>query len=146
MDNLSLFVETLQGIMIARNIKPKDIKEVTKISLPVIYEWLKKAAVPKLNSLILLSEYFQCSIDYLCGRTYNDVFVKAANPIPFPERFRFILNKSGVPIRKLSAETKISTSGIQRFLKGTGKPLFDNLIILAAYFGCSIDYLVGREK
>ncbi|MCL2751351.1 MAG: transcriptional regulator [Firmicutes bacterium] len=144
MDNLSAFVETLQDLMLVRRIKPDDINRSTGISLSVIYTWLKKSAVPNLNSLVVLSDYFGCSVDYLCGRTEHNS-VASVNPTPFPDRFRFLINKSGVSIRKLSAETRISTSGIQRFLKGTGKPLLENLVRLAVFFDCSVDYLIGRE-
>jgi transcriptional regulator with XRE-family HTH domain len=145
MDNLSLFVETLQDLMLQKNVKPDDIHRSTNISLNVIYAWLRKSVVPTLNSLIVLADYFECSVDYLCGRTEHNSFSKSVVPSSFPERLRLLMTERGVPRRKLSAETKISMCGIQRFLSDTGKPLLDNLIRLAVFFDCSVDYLLGRS-
>ena len=144
MDNLSVFVETLQDLMITRNVKPSDIYKATKISQNVIYAWLRKEAVPTVNTLVVLADYFGCSVDYLLGRTEHNT-AKVTNPATFPDRLRLLIDKNGTPRRKLSAETKISMCGIQRFLTGTGKPLLDNLIRLAVFFDCSVDYLLGRE-
>jgi len=146
MNNLSVFGDSLQDLMITRNVKPDDIHKATKISLNVIYAWLRNEIMPKLNSLIILADYFDCSVDYLCGRREQDTFAKSTNPSQFCDRLRHLMNSSGISIRKLSAETKISTSGIHRFLTNTGKPLLDNLIRLTVYFDCSIDYLLGREN
>lgn len=146
MDNLAQFVDSLQGIMIEKNIKPDDLHKATKISLPVIYEWLKKSAIPTLKSLILLSDYFQCSIEFLTGRADKNSYLPTTQPHIFPDRLRLLLNKSNTSIRKLSSETKIAKSAISYFLNGSVEPLLDNLIKLATYFDCTLDYLVGREN
>jgi len=143
MENLSNFVETLQDLMLVKNVTPANIHKDTKISLNVIYGWFRKVNIPKLNSLIVLSDYFECSIDYLCGRTEHNFFNKSLNPSTFSERFRLLIDKKKVTRRKLSAGAKISTGCIQRFLTDTGKPLLDNLIRLANFFECSLDYLLG---
>ena len=146
MDNLSLFVDSLQGLMAERNIKPDDIRAATKISLPVIYNWLRKSAMPTLQSLIILSGYFQCSLEYLTGRADKNYFVLPNNFKTFPERLRLLLNKNKVSIRKLAKETQIAKSAVSYFLNGSVEPLLDNLIKLANYFDCTLDYLIGREN
>jgi len=142
MDNLSAFVETLQDLMMQRNIKLVDLSKTTKITLPVFYAWFNKTAIPTIKNLIILSSYFDCSVDYLCGRTEHSI-MKATNPTAFHVRFSFIMNKSGMSFRELSAKTKVSLSGLHGFVKGTRKPLLENLIRLANFFDCSLDYLLG---
>lgn len=146
MDNLSLFVEALQDLMNEKNIKPVNLHNDTKINLTVIYDWLKKAATPNMKNLIILSTYFECSIEYLTGRTDNRNFAVSRNPETFPLRLRSLLKRSKISIRKISTETGISKSAISYFLNGSVEPLLDNIIKLANYFGCSIDYLVGLES
>ncbi|MCL2555910.1 MAG: transcriptional regulator [Firmicutes bacterium] len=143
MDNLSDFVDSLQELMLEKGVKPIEIHNATKISLSVIYDWFKKKRIPNLNSLIAVSNYFECSIDYLCGRTEHNFFRKSNNLSTFSKRFRLLIEKKKVTRRKLSAEVNLSMGCIQRFLADTGKPLFYSLIRLADYFECSIDYLVG---
>jgi len=146
MDNLSLFVDSLQGLMLEKNIKPDDMHKSTKISLPVIYNWLRKSAVPTLQSLIILSDYFQCSLQYLTSRSDKNYFSFPTNSETFPKRLRLFLNKNKISIRKISKETQIAKSAISYFLNGSIEPLLDNLIKLANYFDCTVDYLVGREN
>ncbi|MCL2555657.1 MAG: helix-turn-helix domain-containing protein [Firmicutes bacterium] len=142
MDNLSAFVESLQDLMTTKDIKPTDIHKATKISLNVIYAWFRHDCIPTVDSLSVLSNYFDCSVDYLCGRTEHSI-IKAVNPTPFHIRFSFIMNKSGMSFRELSTKTKVSLAGLHGFIKGTRKPLLDNLIRLATFFECSLDYLLG---
>ena len=144
MDNLSRFVESLQELMVQRNITPENIHQAANLSLNVIYAWQRKAAMPNLISLVTLADYFNCSVDYLCGCVEQPSFVKSDTPSSFPERFRLLLTEKGITRRRLSAQTKISMCGIQRYLTGTGRPLLDNLIKLAVFFDYSIDYLLGR--
>ena len=145
MDNLSLLVDSLHDLMISRNIKLDDIYKATNVSPNSIYAWLRNEKIPTLKSLVLLADYFECSVEYLCGRVELDTFVRSANPSTFSERLRLLMKKNGVSQRILNADTKISTSSIHHFLTGTSKPLLDNLIKLSVYFDCSIDYLIGRE-
>lgn len=146
MDNLSLFVDTLQELMSEKNIKPADIHKSTKINLSVIYDWLKKSAVPTLKSLLILSEYFQCSVEYLLGRTEHRQCSVLADKQTFAERLRLLLNTKKVSIRKLSNDTKTAKSAISYFLNGSVEPLLDNLIKLADYFDVTVDYLIGIEN
>ena len=146
MEHLSAFVDSLQEIMTIRNIKPVDIHKATGISFQAIYGWLKNNIMPKLSSLEILADYFECSVNYLCGRKGKSTIIKRAVWSSFSERLRMLMNKNGISIRKLSAETKISTSGIHRFLTGTGQPLLENLTRLSVFFDCTIDYLLGREN
>ena len=145
MNNLSAFVDSLQDLMATRNIKPIDIHKATKISLNVIYAWLRNEGMPKLNSLIVLADYFQCYVDYICGRIEQESFTISTKLSSFSKRLRLLMSKNGVSIRKLSIEINISASNIHRFLTDTGKPLLENLIRLAEFFDCSLDYLLGRS-
>lgn len=45
---------------------------------------------------------------------------------------------------KLSAETGISEGNITDWKKGKSKPGADALVLIADYFGCSVDFLLGR--
>ena len=46
--------------------------------------------------------------------------------------------------KKLSEATGISTGNISDWKSGRSKPTADALILVADYFGCSVDYLLGR--
>lgn len=44
----------------------------------------------------------------------------------------------------LAKQTKIAGSGIRAWLRGETVPNYDNLIAVADYFCCSLDFLTGR--
>lgn len=55
-----------------------------------------------------------------------------------------IIEKKGLSASKVSADTGISTGNISDWKKGRSMPTAIKLDILANYFECSIDYLLGR--
>ncbi len=65
----------------------------------------------------------------------------------FSERIKELREEKGLTQSQLSIELdrKISTSAICRWEQGERQPGLDALIILAKYFGVTIDYLAGLE-
>lgn len=57
-----------------------------------------------------------------------------------------IMSEKGIKKSKLSADTGISTGNISDWESGRSMPTAKKLDILANYFGCSIDYLLGRTE
>ena len=63
----------------------------------------------------------------------------------FAERLKELMKEMNLSQNKLSKETGISQPQIARWLQKSTTPNIEFLIILAKYFKCSIDYLVGLE-
>lgn len=55
-----------------------------------------------------------------------------------------LMSKLGINQSQLSAETGISTGNLSDWKKGRSMPTSAKLTILADYFNCSVDYLLGR--
>ena len=62
------------------------------------------------------------------------------------ERLRILRNEQGITQQQLADRAGISRSNINTWESGKSLPLPDGLIALADCFGCSIDYLLGRES
>lgn len=62
----------------------------------------------------------------------------------FTKRFNEILNKKQVTAYKVAKETGISQGLVNEYKNGVKLPTIPNLIKIADYLGCSIDYLLGR--
>ena len=62
----------------------------------------------------------------------------------FAERIKELRRKNGMTQAALGAIIGIRPDGICVYEKGKHYPEVRNLIILADYFGVSLDYLVGR--
>lgn len=63
----------------------------------------------------------------------------------FSKRLKLLRQECNLSQHELSKETNISQSRISSWELGIYMPSAENLIILAKYFKCSVDYLLGLE-
>ena len=63
----------------------------------------------------------------------------------FSERLKELRLEKNLTQTELAQETGISQAGIAKWETGDRNPSVDCLIILAKFFGVTIDYLVGLE-
>jgi len=130
--------------------KQKTVSEIcSEINLDtsVFYKWWGKSSVPNIDHLILLANYFNCSLDFLVGRIIDDYPIRVNNELPaFGERLKFLVKNSDKSVYYLCKTSKIHKGSFMRWQNGQFFPLLDNLLKLADYFKCSLDYLVGREN
>ena len=62
------FHERLRAILIEQKTSQEKLKRELRVSGSVLYKWLSGKSQPSVESLILLADYFDISIDYLIGR------------------------------------------------------------------------------
>lgn len=62
----------------------------------------------------------------------------------FAKIFVEMLGKKNISAYRLSQETGITQGMISYWKNGERMPSAENLVTLADYFGCSVDYLLGR--
>lgn len=55
-----------------------------------------------------------------------------------------LMSERGISSKELSKQTGISSGNISDWKSGRSTPKADNLAKIADYFGCSVDYLLGR--
>ncbi len=63
----------------------------------------------------------------------------------FPERIKDLRDEKGISQERLADELGVSHGTISLWETGKREPKLSNLILLAEYFGVSIDYLAGLE-
>ena len=64
----------------------------------------------------------------------------------FKENFVKCLQEKGVTAYKVAKETGISQGQMNEYKNGKITPTTENLIKIADYLECSIDYLLGRKE
>lgn len=98
-----------------------------------------------MSHLIAIADYFNCSLDYLVGRsdTYLDYVPKECPP--FYEYLRELLAKRKVTKYRVNTDTRIKSSHFVDWKKGADPQLY-SLVELADYLDISIDVLVGRDR
>ncbi len=146
MDNLSVFVERLKEYMNDENLTAASLARKLNFSRATVSGILNCAHIPSTEILIAIVEYFNCSADYILGLTEipeNTEFLKVK---PFNETLRACLKSADKTQYRLQKDLSLSRSLTYRWLHGNTLPTVNSLLILAKYFGCSVDYLLGREK
>ena len=63
----------------------------------------------------------------------------------FPEKIKDLREEMGISQEKLADELGVSHGIISFWENGKREPKLSNLVLIAEYFGVSIDYLAGLE-
>ena len=62
------------------------------------------------------------------------------------ERLKLLRKESGLTQTELAKKLKIGQTTIAAYENGTHDPQIFSLIAYADFFGCSVDYILGRES
>ena len=63
------FKERLKELRIERNITQQELGHLVNMSKMAISHWEKGHSEPSITQLIILSNYFEVSVDYLIGKS-----------------------------------------------------------------------------
>lgn len=114
-----------------------------------IYHWKSGTArfMPSLKNIIMLADYFNCSIEFLLGIDDENKLPHPKKQLPdFGAHFKKVLKEKGSNLYRLSllAGCK-NTSPYYDWINGKSTPRIDSLYKISKVLDCSIDYLLGRE-
>ena len=144
MDILDEFSTRLKEQMEEHNLTVMKLHELSGCPVSNISKWLNRKNCPLLPSLVKLADVFDCSIDYLVGRSDNPAFVPGYSGVNLGEKIK-TLCKDKTPYR-LSKNIKINNYLIYLWINGKNIPNTYNLIRIADDLGVSLDYLAGRTN
>jgi len=144
MDYLSIFVDIINDYLVKENITINQFSKRINVAERAVAKWMSMDYFPKIECVIKISDYFNCSIDYLFGLTNSTSFTRINNQVSFSNRFISLLKQNNITAYKVAKECHIGESAISKWNKGVC-PKTETLITLAKYFSCSIDYLIGRS-
>ncbi len=146
MFNLSEFAERLKELMIEYNINQTQLAERINVKVSTISRYLSEQNVPEIEILIRLADCFNCSIDFLVERSEN--YLNSGTSYKecptFSVQFKKLLSHFKVSKYKLQKEARISKTIMYYWETGKYQPSIENIIKLANYFDCSVDYILGR--
>lgn len=145
MDLLTNFSERLKELMFDANIKSDKLGEAIGVTGQAVRKWTSGSRLIFRTQLIKIVEYFNCSIEFLIGRTENKIDFEPYECPVFYERLRAVMEKYGISYYRLVNDTRFRENFIDQWKNGSD-PHLETLLELADYFGCTIDYLVGRER
>ena len=137
--------ERLTDLMNEKGISSKELAEILGVTPCSIGRWKRGARNMRLPQFIAIANYFNCSLDFLAGRSETFIdFIPKECP-PFYEHLKKLISEKGISRNKLNTDTKIKSSHLVDWKNGS-EPQIHSLIELADYLDMSIDCLVGRDK
>lgn len=142
---MTILAERMLELMSDCNYSVADVATAINANKSVVYRYLRSERSPRLDILVKLADLFCCTTDFLVGLDSENFSKQFNKPPNFKLRFEHLIEQFGVSKYKLQKDTKISESIIFCWLNGQTQPNLDNLIKLATYFNCTLDYLIGRE-
>ena len=145
MDILSKFAERLIDLIKENDLNAERLAKFLGIAPTVVRRWCLSNKDAYISSLVKLADYFDCSLDYLTGRSdiYIDYIPKECPP--FMEWLPLVLKEKGKTTYQVFTQTRIKSSYFTSWRQG-GKPLLSSLGVLADFLDVSLDYLVGRDR
>ncbi|MEG1510181.1 MAG: helix-turn-helix transcriptional regulator [Clostridia bacterium] len=145
MDIMSIFSERLSDLMLDNKTTKQMLAVNLGIDITNIRKYLRKTSLPILANAIKIAGFFGCSLDFLFGVDDENYFLQETVLNPFSVNFKAILKAKNCTRYKLNKATKISQQSLDDWYCGKRQPNIENLITLAKYFDCSLDFLVGRS-
>lgn len=146
MEVMSKFVERLDELMFDHHITVPELAEALGIYDSTIYNYNRESRHPKIEVLIRMANYFQCSIDFLLGLEAENTAKTFKKCPPFNEQLKFLLEYFHTNKHRVCVEVPITHSVIYAWQSGQSFPALDYVLKLANYFGCSVDFILGREN
>ena len=150
MNILSNFGENLKELILDKNLTTKTFAEEIGIDRSVIYKYMRNETFPTLEHLIIICNYFECSADFILGLSPTNPLVKYYSAQPFSEQFKRELNNKKFTRYKFRKEIlkkhiSFSKQAVDDWFNGKRNPTVENIILIAKYFECTVDSLLGRE-
>lgn len=143
---MSDFVERLEELMFERELNRKTLAQNLSMNATCITHYLEGTRLPSVKSLVKIADYFHCSTDFLLGREEENTSTTFNPCPPFAERLVFLKEHFTCSSYDIYHDTDISKSGYYEWKSGKRQPTVENVIRLAEHFGCSVDFILGRER
>ena len=137
-----MFWERFCELCDLKSVKPNTVAATLGLSNSVTTSWKQRNSIPSGEILIKLADYFDCSIDFLVGRTDE---VEMPAKIEHSQIIFKILEDRNLTPYQVAKETGLSESLFSKWKKNpTSEIASQTLVLIADYLSCSVDYLIGR--
>ena len=136
------FQERLQELLTEHNLSRLTLAKTLGISSTTINGYFNKDYYPTIQICKSMANYFNCSLNYLLGMCDNPNPAELNNN-SFMSNLNFLIKKNKLSIAKVMKDLKFSEYNYYRWNNGKF-PKTSNLIDIAKYFDCSVDFLIGN--
>lgn len=137
----------LKKLRIYLDLTQKEMAEKIGVSRSSYGMWEQGREFIPLNTLIVISDTFDISIDYILDLTDTRQYKnsrRGLNKEVLARRIKFIRKINNTTQESLANSLNISLSSISKYENGINLPLTSYLIGFSKYYNISIDYLIGK--
>jgi len=131
----------LDDLLNDNNLSRLQLSKIIKLESSCINKYFNMDLYPSINVALKMAQYFNCSLDYLFGRS-DEILNKNKNTKSFFNTFNMLLKENNISIARAFRELNMSDSNYYRWKKGMF-PKTLKILEIAKYFEVSIDFLVG---
>ena len=139
--------ERLRILRKDRNITADELAERLGLNTATYRHYEVSGREPRLQTLVMLAAFFDVSVDYLLGRTDNPAPSETARGTAvfhWGEPIKILREKKGLTPKMVAAALGVLERSYAYYERGEHQPKFPVLIMLADYYGVSVDTVLGR--
>ena len=141
---MKTFLERMDELLKLNSVKNLanylDLKSNT-----LVYQWRSGIRYPKLNNLIKIAIFFECSLDYLLGRSDDFYEINLTPTVRFVDQLEYVMKETGITQKQLVDNRILSRTNLYDWRHDNNSPNIETLVKIANYLNVSVDHLVGRE-
>lgn len=130
----------LREIRKSRKVTQQELAEYLNVTQATLSGWETEKFEIDNTNLKKCANYFDVSIDYLLGNSFDSSEIKMARAA-----IKDLYSQSDIPISEIEEKTGASYSTFRSWLDGYGDYFNSRLSILARLFNVSVESLLGKE-
>jgi len=146
METTFKFAEILEELIFESGMDFKNFARTVGISPSCITEYIRKENMPTVVTLVKIAEFFNRSTDFLLGREPDNRTLKFKVCPPFSQQIEFLKAHFKCSSYSIYTNTDIPKSRFYEWKNGKRVPTVENVVKLADYFDCRVDFILGRES
>lgn len=143
---LENFPDILKELIVENLANLSEVSEELECGESTLSRYTTGRALPTLEMAVRLADYFSVTTDYLLGLNEENTAYKFKPCPPFSKRFEEVLKYFHVSRYRLIQMTGIAESVMRYWVQGKTQPTVTNVVKIAGALGCTVDFLIGREK
>lgn len=130
----------------------ENLTNITEVSFELgcgestLSRYANGQSLPTLEMTVRLADYFGVTCDYLLGLDDESVAGNFNTCPPFGKRFEEVLKFFNVSRYRLIKTTGIAESVMRYWAQGKTVPTTASVVKIAQALGCTVDFLIGRQK